>query len=448
MSDPITLVYRFLQAHCQSSQPLLLALSGGADSLCLFYCLLKCQRQLAFSFHVAHVNHGWRQESQFEAIELEKLCQKYQIPFHYRTLDPTLFKGNLEEACREERYRFFKELTNIYLFQGILLGHQADDQAETILKRLLEGAHWSTLSALTPLSYREEMRLLRPFLAISKKMIRAWLEKQQVVPFEDYTNEDPRFLRARMRQTLIPLLSQEFGKEIQRPLTLIGEEIQELKTYFDAKLDPLLAQIVKGPWGPYLDLTHCLPSSPLELKYLIRKFCKNEGINLSRPSLELATQLLQNNLANRSLVSGNRQIWIDRQKIFIPYLQFIFEYSIDLLTGTHVIGNWKVDVMPISVPVAPTNWQEGWKGHFMVSLPAKDLREYRLGPSSPSASYHFKNQPLSKWWGDHKIPTFLRPMIPVVWKGNTVYHEFLTGYMGDKPSCQQNWVAVKVSFSV
>ena len=138
-------IENFLQVYCHSSSPLLLALSGGPDSLCLFYALLKYRNESNTPFHVAHVNHNWREKSVLEAQTLEQLASKHQVPFHLKILDPSLLRGNLEAACREERYQFFASLCQFNQFQGVLTGHHQGDQAETIFKRILEGARLVSL---------------------------------------------------------------------------------------------------------------------------------------------------------------------------------------------------------------------------------------------------------------------------------------------------------------
>ncbi len=116
------------------SQSLLLALSGGVDSMVLFDLLKKAR----IPFSVAHVDHGWRESSHLEAISLKKMCEREGIPFYLLQLKEK-WTFNLEEQARAARYAFFKSLCDEHLFSGVLVAHQADDRAETVLKRVLEG---------------------------------------------------------------------------------------------------------------------------------------------------------------------------------------------------------------------------------------------------------------------------------------------------------------------
>src|SRR5258708_5164832 len=128
------MIRSFFITHNLTEKPLLLALSGGPDSMALFYQLLD----LNHPFQVAHVDHGWRAESSQEGAILEELCREKKIALHLRKLK--LEGANLEDLSRKARLLFFQEVCSKEKLEGVLLAHHADDQAETVLKRVLEGA--------------------------------------------------------------------------------------------------------------------------------------------------------------------------------------------------------------------------------------------------------------------------------------------------------------------
>lgn len=415
-------VETFLRAYCLSSAPLLLALSGGPDSLCLFYCLLEYQRRHGLSFHIAHVDHGWRPESKAEAQALQQLALEHQIPFHLKVLDPTSLKGNLEAACREERYAFFAELGRTIPFQGVLTGHHQDDQAETLFKRMMEGAHWSRWIGLKPEHGMHGIRILRPLLAVSKEEIRQMLAQKEVHAFEDPTNHDTQYLRARLRTTIFPRLNQEFGKQVQKSFIEIGEEIQELTHYFEGRLSPLLDHCITGPWGTYLDLQQQLPASLLEIKYLIRFLCAKLDFFLSREIIEHAAKALLQGKANQLFVMGTNQIWVDRKRLFILHSPLKKEDQPlwqEVSPGLHSLGSWqlKIEEEVYTSSSQFTSWKEGWQGHLKAYLP---VGTYKLGFNIPSAI-------IKKRWSQAKVPNFLAHFFPLVWTENEFCHEFLTG---------------------
>ncbi len=271
-------------------RPVLLALSGGIDSLALFYSLLKYAQKKEFMFAAAHVDHGWRQESQSEAKSLEKLCHDNDVPFHLKTLDPKTLEGNLEEACRLERLHFFGELSLEYDYQAVLLAHHADDLAEGVIKRLFEGVTLSKLSSMSKISFFEGLPLWRPFLKIPKKKLEEYINSLKVPFVDDPTNRDMKFLRSRLRGKIFPFLSEVFGKEIAKPLAEIAEESEELKSYLIRKLQGEFDKIKWGEKGATFTPT---VTEIFELKWLIKRLGAQLGVVLPKGMIkEIAEALL------------------------------------------------------------------------------------------------------------------------------------------------------------
>ncbi len=420
-------VNKFLQEYCLSDAPLLLALSGGPDSLCLFYCLLAYREQHGRPFHIAHVDHGWRSESQEEAQILQELAHQYQIPFHLKTLNPNEFKGNLEAACRKERYLFFASLYQQIAFQGVITGHQQDDQAETIFKRVLEGSHWSHWTGLKPETWLYGVRILRPLLEVSKKEIQEMLAQKEKAGFEDSTNRHLHFLRARLRETIFPRLNQEFGKQVQKSFIEIGQEARELVQYFENRLVSRLDSMSQGPWGTYLDLQAHLPENLIEIKYLLRLLCSKLEFFLSREIIEQASIALQMGKANQLFVMGRRQIWIDRKRIFILHSPLSTQEDCQKINiGTCVLGNWVLKVEEVAYPAShqTMSWKEGWQGKVRSYLP---VGSYTLGFISQFKEKSADLISIKKRWNQSKVPAFLPAYFPIIWTETEICHEFLTG---------------------
>ncbi len=306
-------VQKFLGEHYKRGKPLLVGFSGGPDSLALLHALLAWQRAYDLEIHLAHVDHGWREESSKEAELLREMALARGLTFHLETLDCKDVKGNLELFAREKRYAFFSKIYNEIKPQALLLGHHADDQAETVLKRLLEGSSLFSLGGVKKVSTFEEMVVWRPFLPLLKKEILEWLGKKGLTPIEDYTNHDPRYLRARMRVEMLPKMREMFGKDISYNLYYLGEGAQKLKEYFDRKTDIYMKAIKEGSCGKALDLNPFFPIEELELDALIKRICLKEDIFLSREDIFLIKELLQKNSSKKTV--GNVFI-IDKRSIY------------------------------------------------------------------------------------------------------------------------------------
>lgn len=417
----------FLKFFCSTSSPVLLALSGGSDSLCLFFCLLMYREKYSLPFHIAHIDHGWRPESAEEARILQQLALDYQVPFHLKTLDPKTMKGNLEAACREERYDFFAALCQQIDFQGVMTGHHQDDQAETIFKRILEGAHWSRWIGLKPESWKSGVRILRPLMGVTKREIQQFLSQRNQHPFEDPTNHQLHYLRARFRETIFPRLNREFGKQVEMSFINIGKDAQELACYFEERLVPLTHSLKEGPWGFYLNLQNTLPESLLEIKYLTRLLCTRQQFFLSREITEQVARALHSGQANRLFVMGSRQVWVDRKRLFILHFPAAKENaSREIGWGSSILGQWKV-VLTEDIYTSThlmTSWEEGWQGYLCGYLPIDD---YLVGFAHETVDLATDLKAVKKRWSQAKIPAFLSTYCPFVYQKTRICHEFLTG---------------------
>lgn len=193
---------------------ILVAVSGGADSMSLLHFLYNHQKDLDIQLGIAHVNHKQRQESEHEEAYLRHWAEEHKVSFHY-----SAFSGKFSEnAARTFRYEFFKRVMKDYDYSALVTAHHADDQAETIFMRLLRGSrlrHLTGISAIRPFGTGQ---IIRPFLHLTKAQLPVTFH------FEDRSNTSLAYLRNRIRLSYLPTLSQENPK-IKEHLCLLAEEI-------------------------------------------------------------------------------------------------------------------------------------------------------------------------------------------------------------------------------
>ena len=270
-------VKEFLQKHWDKQKVLLLGYSGGPDSKALLYSLLEagCDK-----IHVAHVDHGWRKESAQEALEIETHIQSLGLQFSSCRLEFSDQK-NAEEKARNQRLEFFNSLFLKGDIQALVLGHQADDLAETALKRVLEGAQLSFLGGMQPISVFNNMPIWRPLLDVRKQDLIEFLQSKHLSYIEDKTNFNPLYLRSRMRVETLPLLESSFGKNFISNLCLLSQRSYELQKYLEAKTKD--AKILAIPFGV---LVYCKPFDRIEARFLLQKIAKSLRITLTAPVLE------------------------------------------------------------------------------------------------------------------------------------------------------------------
>jgi tRNA(Ile)-lysidine synthase len=201
-----------LFAGLVSAPAIVVAVSGGPDSVALMWLLARWRRGLARGprLMAVTVDHGLRPEAGREARDVKRLAQSLDLP--HRTLRWTGPKPRtgLPAAAREARYRLLAQTARRHGATHVLTAHTRDDQAETLLMRMLRGSGIAGLSAMARESEREGVRLVRPLLDISKAQLIATLKKARIGFAEDPTNRDPAFTRPRLR-ALMPALAEEGG---------------------------------------------------------------------------------------------------------------------------------------------------------------------------------------------------------------------------------------------
>lgn len=306
-------VKKFLEEREVSDRPLLLGYSGGPDSRALLKLLSECRRFFSFELHLAHVDHGWREESKREAQEIAREADELGYPLHIQALGPEDFSsGNWEEQGREHRLKFFSRIYERIGAQALVLGHHADDQAEVVLKRVFEGASLFSMGGLASESSLMGMQVWRPLLSVQKKDVLQWLSQNNISWFQDPTNSDPRFLRGKMREEMLPSLRSSFGKEVSSNLCRLGEESREVKAFFSELNRPIIACIQKAEGVHNLDLNPFLPLPLLQMKYLLREWFSVEGVTFSRQILESVASAVLSRATGKKFLSGEGEIQVEK----------------------------------------------------------------------------------------------------------------------------------------
>ncbi|MBN9377855.1 MAG: tRNA lysidine(34) synthetase TilS [Chlamydiales bacterium 38-26] len=407
--------FTFINQYYDPKYPVLLGLSGGADSLALLYLLEEYRIKKGIKYSIAHVDHGWRKESEQESQDLQRLAKELQVQFHLKKLNPQNMRGNLEEVCRLERLNFFSHLCQQEGYQAVILGHHADDQSETVLKKILEGGSLTHLHGMLPQSTYQNLSIWRPLIPCTKNQILDWIREKNLQHFEDSTNLDKKFLRGRMRTSILPQLNEQFGKNVGESLCRIGHESYELKSYLEKNLREELLGVVKGPFGSLLDLSKSKVCD-FELKYLLKKVCEGEGIRLPYSLRDSILQKIRDKSANCVFEAKGIHIQVDRSRIFIMQEALKdFEEEILLREGCYQVGSWSIEVLADCAHFIPrTGWRSAWQGEWAIQIPRG---KYFLTRANVS---------FSKQWTDAKVPAFMRYKFPILRNHTSMELEFLT----------------------
>lgn len=215
----------------ERNQRLLVAVSGGQDSLCLIKLLLDLQPKWGWQIGIAHCDHRWRADSQANAFHVEQLAKNWDISFYLETARQPL---NSEAAARNWRYQALSAIAQANHYHCIVTGHTASDRAETLLYNLMRGTGADGLQALTwqrPLTV--DITLVRPLLEITRAQTKQFCDEFQLPVWEDSTNQDLKYARNRIRQELIPYLQENFNPKVESALSQTAELLQAEVEYLE-----------------------------------------------------------------------------------------------------------------------------------------------------------------------------------------------------------------------
>ena len=213
-----------LRGLLERNHRLLIAVSGGLDSLCLSQLMLDLQSKWGWSLAIAHCDHCWREDSRANASYVEQLASNWDIPFHLKTASQSLPS---EAAARNWRYKALLQIAHQNNYLSIITGHTATDRAETLIYNLMRGSGADGLQALTwqrPLD--DEIMLIRPLLEVTRTQTGQFCQDFQLQVWEDSTNQDLKYARNRIRQELIPLLQEKFNPQVESNLARTAELLQ------------------------------------------------------------------------------------------------------------------------------------------------------------------------------------------------------------------------------
>ncbi|MFD0677121.1 MULTISPECIES: tRNA lysidine(34) synthetase TilS [unclassified Paenibacillus] len=226
---------------------IVVAVSGGPDSVALLHVLFALSEQWKWRLSVAHLNHGFRiEESEREAAFVSELAARLGLPVEIAHVSvPEYIKEtgkNSQSAAREIRYRFLHEAAVRFKANRIALAHHADDQAETVLMRLLRGTGPSGLTGIPKRREEKELELVRPLLRIYKTEILDYCRNQHLSYCIDSSNLDSKYVRNEIRLELMPSLQKQYNEQLPQALNRLSELMTAEDDYMQAQARALLVE--------------------------------------------------------------------------------------------------------------------------------------------------------------------------------------------------------------
>ncbi len=221
----------------QKGDKIVVGLSGGPDSVCLLHILSRLKEELDLEIYAAHLNHQIRGiEAQKDAFYISKLCEEMGITFFIKSINvPEYCEKNgvsIEEGARKLRYEMFYEIKNNTRANKIAIGHNLNDQAETILMRMMRG---TGLQGLKGIEYIRDGVIIRPILNIERNDIEEYCKQNKLNPRIDKTNLESIYTRNKIRLELIPYMKDNFNSNIIESIVRMGNSLRSDNDYIESE---------------------------------------------------------------------------------------------------------------------------------------------------------------------------------------------------------------------
>ncbi|PKB65728.1 MAG: tRNA lysidine(34) synthetase TilS [SAR202 cluster bacterium Io17-Chloro-G3] len=335
----------------EGDKPLLVAVSGGPDSLALLTLLSGLRTQNHLRLHIAHLDHGLRgPESEEDAEYVQSVANDIAIPCTVAKGNVDLFRKkhhlSWEAAAREVRYAFLSSLAEGIGASAVALGHTADDQAETVLLHLMRGSGLQGLQGMLPTTFwqskdhTQSITLVRPLLGITREETEALCQAHKLEPRHDSSNLEDRFVRNRIRRKLIPHLKQ-YNPSIREALLRLSQSLSHDFSYIDQKVREVWPTIVtRTSRGLRFNRKFFLALHPSIQAHLLRSGWKE----LSGDIASLTHNQIVNALSAAQKGAGKTVSLGSGLRFHSDYGELIFETTKPLTSNPHLIAT------PLPVP--------------------------------------------------------------------------------------------------
>lgn len=402
-----------------AGQTVVAGLSGGPDSVAMLDALLALAPGRGLRVVAAHLDHGLRPGSREDAAFCRELCDRLGAPLRVGAADVAARArrdgGGIEEAAREERYAFLRGVKDEEEAVAIAVAHTRDDQAETLLLRLLRGAGRRGLGAM-----RERSRdRWRPLLAVSRSEVREHLGARGLPWREDPTNADPSFLRNRVRAELLPYLESRFNPSARETLARAARLLAEEDDLLQELADALWARVARRSAEAVLLDREELRSAPpaLARRALRRALDETGGLKgVGQDPVEKLLALAGGTSGRRLPLPGGREALVRFGQIRIgprAAASAPFAFELPVPGRVELPGGQTVLARPADGPVS------AGKTSAVVAAPEGPLvvRSRRAGDRVRAGR---RDVSLKRFLLDRRVPADVRPRMPLVAAGNLV----------------------------
>lgn len=291
----MTEVYKILEKLNIKNKNIVVAISGGPDSMFLLEALLNFKDSFNYNIIVAHVHHNLRKESDVEALKLEEYCNQKNIRFEMHKIEKYPNSKFSEEIARKIRYDFFDKIIQKYNADTLFTAHHGDDQIETILMRISRGSSFKGYAGIEEISKDRGYKIVRPLLHLTKEEIVNHLDNKNIWYAVDKSNSDTKYTRNRYRQNVLPELKRE-NKNIHEKFNEFNNKILLADNFIKKQATKIYKEIIIDN---NINIESFNKLDKILKIYILERFLKNIYLNdiniISSKHLEIIINKIRNN---------------------------------------------------------------------------------------------------------------------------------------------------------
>lgn len=407
-------VINYLENKLNNNATIVLGLSGGPDSMCLFNILLKLKEKKNLKIVCAHINHNVRIESEEEASFVKNYVESHGCIFEYYKITEHE-KTNFEQFARTKRYNFYNELINKYQATFLMTAHHGDDLMETILMRITRGSSLKGYAGFKKETKYANYELIRPLIYTTKSEILKYNQENKIEYRLDKTNDLDEYTRNRYRHHLLPFFKNE-NKNVHLKFLKFSEEINLIEEYLEKQTNIALTSVIKS------DKVNVQEFNKLDLllkkrviEYILKKEYQDNIGCINEKHIELILKICNQNKANQ-------KISLPKNKTLIKSYNELYFLKKENSHKNELILEEKVYLNDTSY-ITKLEKTEIKKSNYILRLDSKEIKlplkiRYRISSDKMAVKNLNGTKKIKDILINEKVPREKRDTYPIVVDSN------------------------------
>jgi len=364
MTSKYKSIFKFFKDNIGENQTVVLACSGGPDSMCLLDLLIKYRAKANINIVLAHVHHNVRKESDEELVFVSEYANKNNVIFESMKIEKYDEK-NFESEARNKRYKFFSKLLKKYNSNILLTAHHGDDLMETILMRLVRGSNLKGYAGFEKITNMHDYIILRPLIELTKADIVLYNKENNVPYVLDYTNDLDIHTRNRYRKYVLPRLKDE-DPNVNLKFLKFSNVLSEYNDYIDKVVDSTAKKIINNN---VLDIDKFALCEPLIQKSIINRML----MNIYKDNIVYINDKNVHNIINLiNNFSSNSKLNLPKGKVAVKSYNNFYICDDENADDYEYVFKSKL-ILPNGMSIAKVN-EEKSNSNFVCRLNSKDIK--------------------------------------------------------------------------